>query len=205
MGGIGWAEVLAASGRSCCINEHPPGASSVKPQGGLCLGKGAFPPLACPWLLGLPCAQREGEPCSGSPPVVPLFQEASAQEPGQAECVLRSVHLAALGTDTTAQSFLFSLLNFIFCHVCVHIVRTDPEPPVCLYPVSQEAVAQCYTQDTSEDAVEIQAASVTWCPSYSLTHLPATLALLSSWEAPGCPPFFLCHFKSVIQMESDSM
>ena len=114
-----WAEVLVVSGRSCCINEHPPGASSVKPQGGLCLGKGAFPPLASPLLLGLPCAQREGEPCSGSPPMVPLFQEASAQEPGQAECVLRSVHLAALGTDTNSPVFSFFIIKLYILPRCV--------------------------------------------------------------------------------------
>lgn len=49
------------------------GASSVKPQGSLCLGKGALPPLACPFLLGLPCAQREGEPC-GVPSYGPHVQ-----------------------------------------------------------------------------------------------------------------------------------
>lgn len=54
------------------------------------------------------------------------------------------------------------------------------------------------------DAVKIQAVAVTWLYFCSHTHLPATFTLLN-WEAPVCPPFFLCHFKNVIQIESYSM
>ena len=91
----------------------------ASPEAACALGRArALPPLACPFLLGLPCAQKEGELWRGSPPKVPTFQGAGAQEPGQAECVLSFVHLAASGMDTSSPvSFLFSLLSFTFGHV----------------------------------------------------------------------------------------
>lgn len=164
------------SGRSCCSNEHPPGASSVKPQGGLCLGKGALPPLACPFLLGLPCAQREGEPCGG-----PLLWSPRSRGPAlRNQARLNASSILSTWQPWTwmpaAQCLLSSIFRHVVCSRCRNGFRASCVPlPGFSGSCSTESHPR-YQQGCGGNT----GCSVTWYCSCSHTHLPATLALLNS-------------------------
>lgn len=93
-----------------------------------------FSPLAgLPLFLeGLPCAQREVEPCGVTSIVAPMSQEAGTREADQAGYVLCSGHLVTSGMEIDSPvSFAFLIIKLYILRRCVFTcttVRTDSEP-----------------------------------------------------------------------------